>query len=228
MFKHKISIIGFVKIFSFLALLTVLFGNGCSGFKSSIFGSGDLGSKSGGVGSPQILSDEETVEVISGTRTVSVLNYKGVLDSMLKATGVMQPSQNTLTRFDERIGMMSETGAVTTVNSPMLHVVTVVAGEVCSDLYAQEIALTPASRRFFNSLSATTGTAAQILSDATVNDIVRRMARSFWQRNELAEELTAIKAGLQEVITASATTNVRLGSLYICSAVLSSVSAIEK
>jgi hypothetical protein len=52
------------------------------------------------------------------------------------------------------------------------------------------------------------------------------MARSFWQRNEDATELQMLKTGLAEAIAANAATTARQGSLYLCTAMLSSTAAI--
>ncbi|MEK6554587.1 MAG: hypothetical protein AABZ31_05060, partial [Bdellovibrionota bacterium] len=127
------------------------------------------------------------------------------------------------------IGMYSETGAVTTVNSSALLAMTTVAGELCNDLLNTEYAAgrMPASNRFFPMVGNPNGAASAELSATVRTDIIRRMARSFWQRNEDTEELAAISAGVAEAMAAEPNMNARKASLYMCTAMLSSVAGIE-
>lgn len=226
--------IEFKKIRSYIvgASVTVSFAIvafGCgSAYQTSNSPLGAVGSNSSTGTTQPPLSDEPPPEVKSGARTASVVNYEAVLESMVAQTGQM-PSTNTLNRFNNRIGMLSETGAITTVNSSTLQAIAATAGDLCADLIAVEFnAATPvASLRFFNALADRNGTATSQYTTTATADVVRRMARSFWQRNETTEELEIITAGMQETITANATMNSRAMGLYLCTAMLSTVSAIE-
>lgn len=205
----------------------IAFGCG-SAYQTSNSPIGAVGSASSTGTTQPPLSDEPPPEVKSGARTASVVNYEAVLESMSMQTGQM-PSTNTLNRFNNRIGMLSETGAVTTVNSSTLQAIAATAGDICSDLMGVEFngATAPASLRFFNSIMNRAGSASSQYTSTVTADVVRRMARSFWQRNESTEELEMISTGMQEAITAEAGMSSRDMGLYLCTSMLSTVSAIE-
>jgi hypothetical protein len=219
-----------VAIIISLTCSIVFLGFGCGmGFDSSSW-IGELGNKSNSsTGILPQLGEEPLPDILANSKTVSVVNFDTVLESMIAQTGQM-PSAQTLTRFRNLIGLFSETGAVTTVNSSALLATATIAGEICNDLMMTEYAAgTPsANRRFFTMVSTDgNGRASTVLTANVQADVVRRMARSFWQRNEDAEELAMINAGVAEIIAAEPNITVRKAGLFMCSAMLSSVSAIE-
>ncbi len=193
---------------------------------NSPLGAAGLGVGGGTVQPP--LGDEPPPMVKPGFRTASIINYDTVLESMITQTGQM-PSVNTLGRFQDRIGMLSETGAVTTVNSSALQGIAATASDICRDLVDVEFtgATPQANLRFFNSITDRGSSAASQFTETATAEVVRRMARSFWQRNETPEELAMVSTGIQEALTANAGTSSRNMGLFVCTAMLSTVSAIE-
>lgn len=222
-FKKLKSILAGTSVIASFAIIAF----GCGGAYETVSPLGSIGAQGTGSSQPP-LSDEPAPEVKAGVRTVSVINYETVLESMVMQTGQM-PSNTTLDRFNTRLGMLSETGAVTTVNSSTMQALASTASDICNDLMGVEFnAATPAANlRFFNSLATRTGTATTQFTTTATADVVRRMARSFWQRNETPEELAMISTGMQEAITAQANMSSRNMGLYLCTSMLSTVSAIE-
>lgn len=155
-------------------------------------------------------------------KTAAVSNSEQVLTAMLTVTGVTTPSAATRAAYTREAGKITETGKVDSVNAPMWLALTNLAGEVCNDLLTQEAALAAAQRRIFGQVDLAAAATAAAVSDAAKNDVIRRLARSVWQRNETPEEATMIKAALG---TSFATGTARNAMLYTCTAMLSSLDA---
>lgn len=216
------------------ALLVSVFGFGCGmGFLPAGYYSG-----SSIVGELSDVGDNLDLVVVSGKRTVSVTYHDQVLENMKAATGVAQVSNATLNTFQNRLGTFSEYGFASSVNAPMLLSITQLAAEVCADLLAQESQIAIADRSYYTNIDF-----AQTLvnfDDAKKSQLIRRFARSFWQRNETAEELSYLLGSLNTMLSLATDNDnnrslrnrsFRLGyirsGLFLCSTMLSSTNAIE-
>ncbi|MEQ1876392.1 MAG: hypothetical protein ABL958_07085 [Bdellovibrionia bacterium] len=168
----------------------------------------------------------DDIVAIAGVRTASILSANRLLASFVQVAGVNTPTADTVNSYNRYKTTLSLDGSANSPTPPMLMAISNVAAEVCDDLVAQEKALVAANRRIFNSVNFATGPAQ--INAAVISDTVRRMARSFWGRNETAEELTALTTGINEAKqgqTAVAQTDIAL--IYACTGMLSSLSAIE-
>lgn len=162
------------------------------------------------------------------TNTVAVVNSQNVLSAMVNKAGVVAPSNTTKTAFTNQSTKLPETGSVSQITAPMWMAVATIGSEVCNDLINQETA-TGATRRVFNSVDFTLGPASlkAVANDSARNDVIRRMARSFWSRNESAQELALIKSGLDESFTGATAGDTKKEMLYACIAMISSTDAIK-
>lgn len=156
-------------------------------------------------------------------KTAAVTSSETIIASLLATTGVTTPSAATRGAVTREIGKISETGKADSVNGPMWLAITNLSGEVCNDLIAQEAALAAASRRIFGLVDLTTANApASAVSAAAQDDVIRRLARSVWQRNETPEEATMIKSATATAFSAGTARN---AMLYMCTAMLASLDA---
>lgn len=219
-----------------LAGLVTALGFGCGvGFQSGLDNSN--------TGLPSINGSDEILDngnlvVVSGTRTVSTVYYEQVLRNMLSLAGLPAASDDTIERFDEKVGSFSEYGAADAINAPMMLGLAAVGSEVCADLMSTEFNVAQADRRLFNSVDF----GAQAVDDAGVADMIRRMARTFWGRNETPGEVTMITDAVREIASEAENDNnnnqnfrgsqYRRGSLRAalatCTAMISSTSAIDQ
>lgn len=165
------------------------------------------------------------------TKPVTVAYSENILTSMQLQTGLQTPSGRVLTANTSAKAKISETGKADTVNAPMWMAVTNLAGEVCLDLITDEKAKAADARRFFSSVDFSK--APDALSADNKNDIIRRMARNFWGRNETAAEKTLLLSSLDSVLAQPRRTGIADGTetedalIYTCSAMLSSLDAIR-
>ncbi|MBL7688095.1 MAG: hypothetical protein JNJ49_08665, partial [Bdellovibrionaceae bacterium] len=87
------------------------------------------------------------------------------------------------------------------------------------------------NRRFFNKIDFAQGPTA--ITDSAKDDLIRRMARNFWGRNESVAEKTLLKSTLEAAMTEPAATNQSVTAetenalLFTCTAMLSSLDAIR-
>jgi hypothetical protein len=143
-------------------------------------------SSTGGSDSP--LSIDEDV------KPVTVTQSENLLISMQSITGLQNVSARTITAGNVAKAKVSETGKADSINGPMWLSITNLSGEVCLDLITDEKAKAQADRRFFGQVNFTAAPAA--LTPEIKDDVIRRMARNFWGRNETASERTVIKSSL--------------------------------
>ena len=217
-----------------MACVIVALGFGCGvGFQPSGLDGGNNRGQASSVG--DILDNGDLV-IVSGAKTASTLYYDQVLNNMLSVAGLSQASQATLDSVNEKLGSFPEFGSADNVNAPMMAGLVAVGSEVCGDLMDSEFNVAQAQRRIFASVDFN----SQNVDDAAVADMVRRMARSFWQRNESAEELTMIQTAISETAALAGdnnnTSNFRgetyrrgalRAALATCSTMISSTAAIE-
>lgn len=219
-----------------VALTVTALGFGCGiGFQPTGFNS--AASTIGGLASD--IGENGNLVIVSGKKTISTVYYDEVLDNMNSVTGVQNNSNETRQRFNEKIGSFSEFGSALSINAPMILGFTALGAEVCGDLIVQERGQAMNARRMYASVDFTQN-AANTINDASVSDVVRRMARSYWQRNETSEELDMIKTSVNAMLADATDNNSNVNfrganqnrgtlraSLYICTAMLASTSAFE-
>jgi hypothetical protein len=163
------------------------------------------------------------------TKPVTVAYSETTLPSMQLQTGIQTPSTRTLQANTLAKTKFTETGKVDTLNAPGLMAVTNLAGEVCLDLITEEKAKAASARRFFNQVDFTKAPA--VLTAANKSDLVRRMSRNFFGRNETVAEKTLILSSLDAAISDARRTGVSDATdtedtmIYVCTAMLSSLDA---
>ena len=206
------------KIRISLALLMGVFGlSACDNFKANNIGE-----------EPSILCKGERCDGEIGGKylpkaveTFSVVNQGQVLKSMVSCTGLQQASQNTQNVYKNSKNSFSLEGAAASVNAPMWMAITSLAGEVCRDLVSQESAQESANRKIFTHVDFSGNPTS--LEDSTVAQIVRKMARACWGRNETKGELDTVLGNFRG--TFSSGDNIRSATMFLCTGVLSSLSA---
>ncbi len=168
-----------------------------------------------------------SMDSTSNDKIAYQVNYsENILTSMLTVTGV-PASRTTMNSYSDKKTKISETGLATAITAPMWLAVTNLAGDVCEDLVTQEAALTAPDRSFFGQVDFAQGPSK--VSAAIQNDVVRRMARAFWGRNETAQELSLIKSAVSSSFSASASGTTDNGTmtqnemLFFCSGMLASL-----
>lgn len=187
------------------------------------------------VGAPAGFSEvtgPSSLDLANDTKPVTVAYSENLVVSMQQVTGVQTLSARAKAAATTAIAKVSETGKADTVNAPMWIAVTNLGAEVCVDLITAEKAVTvAANRRYFNMIDFAQGVAA--VSDAAKDDVIRRMARNFWGRNESMAEKTLIKSTLAAALALpaaanqSATVETENLLLFTCSAMLSSLDSIR-
>ncbi|MES2962840.1 MAG: hypothetical protein V4760_03045 [Bdellovibrionota bacterium] len=156
-------------------------------------------------------------------KAVGISYSENTFTSMLNQTGVAAPSAATRTAVTTQFSKLSETGKADSVTAPMWISITTVAGELCNDLVNQERALAAASRRFYTGIDFAVGPAS--ISAAAKDDVIRRLARSFWGRNETAQEKTLILSSFNGTFTSATAADTQSGAMFLCTAMLSSLDA---
>jgi hypothetical protein len=214
------------SVFASLAFVILAFGFGCGvGFES--VGFLDQGSVVIEPQPPVDQGDNGDLVIVSGVRTAAVVNAIAYLESLVAMAGV-QPSAATIAAFNANKDNLPDTNSVMNISAPGLLAYTSVGSELCKDLVDSEIPIGVANRRFFQfDLSG----GAAVVTDAVIANMTRRLARNFWQRNETAEELSAINAAVREMMAAAQLANsgsvANKAALFTCTAMISSLSAIE-
>ena len=153
-------------------------------------------------------------------QTVRVTTSEDILNSLVSVSGIKSPSSNTMNRYSQWRLLFSDTGDSSSVNAPMWLGILNLSGEICNDLLNQERALPSATRRIFNQIDFTKGPSS--LTDAAISDVIRRLARSAWARNETPDEAMAIKQALT-VFSGTAQADTTKAMLLTCSAMMASL-----
>ncbi|UYL08494.1 hypothetical protein B9G69_015735 [Bdellovibrio sp. SKB1291214] len=204
-------------------LITVSFNN--CGRYGDLEGSSDLSSTSSS-STPAEVTDSEALGI-----PYALLSAEQTFASMLRVSNVTTVSPALAAEYDNRYGALAAGNDLSMANPPLMLGATSLAGEVCNSVLTTEKAQAAASRAFFGSVNFATGVSS--VTDAQFNSSVRGMARSYWGRNETAEELALLNTFKSEFITALAanartqaasTSNLMLAT---CSAMLSSFDALS-
>ena len=159
---------------------------------------------------------------VPDVQTVAIADSQNVMTGMLVKAGVATPSNKTKQTFNAQSGKLPETGSVSQITAPAWMAIATMGSEVCNDLLTQETAA-GATRRIFNSVDFARGPASV---DANMkSDVVRRLARNLWGRNETPQELTVIKSAVDQSFTGSVAADTRKEMLFLCIAMIASTDA---
>ena len=165
------------------------------------------------------------------THPVTLAYSENSLISMQQQTGVAMPSARTLTAANSAKAKIAEVGTVTALNAPAYMAVTNLAGEICLDLVTEEKAKTPDTRRIFNQIDFAAAPAAQTV--AAKKDLIRRMSRNFWARNESAAEQTVLLSSIDAAAADARRTGVSDAvdtedmMVFACTGMLASIDSIK-
>lgn len=196
----------------------ILFGQGCGESMKAVNGNvGSLGGTCDGSAATNIV--DKNVVVTPGTRTVSISYGQQLLDSLVACTGLGSPSQRTLDEWTTRNQSLSEYGLLTDVSGAMMMAVAAVSAEVCKDLIEKEKPLMISNRSIFRTVAFT----GNGLSQTEITDSADLLALSCWQRPVTDEEKNAMINAMSQL-----NTNSENGALSLCTAMLSSLAAIEQ
>lgn len=161
----------------------------------------------------------------------ALLSAEQTLSSMLKATGQDSLSPAGSLEYTARYGSLAAGNNLALVNSPLILGTTSLAGEICNDLIKKEKAIAIASNRsFFESINFSNGVSS--ITAGAFSVTIRRMARSFWGRNEQNNELDLFHQHkmefLQSLGAGDASKAISTDTLMLstCTAILSSLDAI--
>lgn len=150
--------------------------------------------------------------------TLSVVYNKQVLDHMVSCSGVGIPSDATQATWASKRGAISIDGTVLTITAPMLMAVTTIAGDVCRDLIDQE----KISPRLFLGVN---WASTMLPSDAILNDSVRGLALSCWQRSEEEVERQTILDAVKSQFSGASINNSD-AFLFLCTSMLASLDTL--
>lgn len=187
-------------------------------------------SKSGSLTQPSVtpgptITTTGTDEPAEDTRKVGVNHSQNMLVTMQNQLGVAAISAGTRTTLATQIGKVPEQGTAESVTAPMWIAVTQISGEVCNDLVVQETPVAPDSHRIFRGVNFQVNGA---ITDVQKADVVRRLARSVWSRNETADEkkdlIDALNANFPQ---AAGTTGAQkqVAMIFLCTAMTASLDA---
>lgn len=162
---------------------------------------------------------------VESTKMVAVSYSENILSSLVAMAGTGTATQRTLDAYNRERTKIAESGKAEAVNAPMWIAITNLSGEVCWDLVLAEKALPAGSRRIFGQVNFLAGPAG--ISEAAKNDVIRRLARSAWARNETPEELATIKEGMASV-GGTIAADVDRHMLFACTAIMASLDAHDR
>lgn len=217
-------------IFSVITLtgaITVFMGNGCSKEftamdhnGSAAGGSSAQDSSAGGsVGAGSGV--DNTINVIPGAKTASLVYSNQILDHLSSCVGVAVPSTDTVAMYNQKKGAISVNGEANTITAPMMMSIISIAGEVCNDLINQDDKK-GANALIFKGFSMTS---TSLPSASLINDAISRLALSCWQRHDTSSERQII-LNMLPTIGSNQANATRQAALMMCTTVLSSLDAI--
>lgn len=175
---------------------------------------------------------ELPLDINQDTKPITTVYSESILISMQSLTGLETISTQARNAAEAAKQKISETGKADSINGPMWLSITNVAGEMCLDLVNNEKAKAQGDRRFFGQVNFSAAPASS-LSSSVQDDMIRRMARNFWGRNETVAERTVIKSSLSEALAtpkrtgASDAAETEDAVIYTCSAMLASLDAVR-
>lgn len=193
-------------------LIIVGLGQGCGKFTAIGLDSSSQNS------SGDTSQDDPTIK--PNTETVALVYGKQVLDHYSTCIGSGLPTDRTLAVYSAKSGTISETGAVSTLTAPMLMAATSIAGEVCEDLIAKE----KVAPRIFIGFDMNSMT---MPNSSSLQDAMRRIARSCWSRDEDPTEGQIIMDAVQSAFQgANAANTTHDAALFMCTSMLGSLDSL--
>jgi hypothetical protein len=166
-----------------------------------------------------------TMVPAAAIKTSTVTHAGSLLDHISAMHGLDTPSATTRTAYNDNRLRMSETGKADTVTAPMWLAITNVSGRSCNDLITKEAALADAQRAFFAGVDFTKGPDVLKAAPAGIDNVVRKLARAVWARDEDAVELAAIKTSASAQFSGTSATTTRNMVKFICAAMTASLDA---
>lgn len=177
------------------------------------------------------LSGNTPLNIDEDTKPVTTVNSENLLISMQSLAGIQNISARTVTAGNNAKAKISETGKVDSINGPMWLSITNLGGEVCLDLITEEKAKPQGERRFFGQVNFNAAPSA--MTSEIRDDVIRRMARNFWGRNETAAERTVLKSSLDEALAlprrngVSDAVETEDSLIFACTAMLASLDSVK-
>lgn len=217
--QRKKRFIRVVQAVVSIAVVLVVFGNGCSegGFYA-------LDSKSSGangaLGIDAQCKSSTDIDVIPGAKTVSLVGSNQVLQHLSNCVGLAVPSDKTVAVYEAKKGSISTYGAANSITPPMMMAIASIAGEVCSDIIDQEVA---SGLRIFKDVNLS---ASSLPSNAVLSSVIGNMALSCWGGNESSEERNVILDMVNSSVGTAEADASRKAALLVCTSMLSSVKAL--
>ncbi|MES3037696.1 MAG: hypothetical protein V4736_07285 [Bdellovibrionota bacterium] len=166
------------------------------------------------VDTPQGLIETKPVEV------VRIVSSEEILNNLISVSGLGEPTERTRNDFKLWRTLFSESGEADSINAPMWTGIVNISGSVCADLVAAESIQASSNRRFFNQIDFTKG--PDFMTDTAVEDVIRRLARSAWARNEKPEEIAIVKQALGS-FTGSLKDDTKLAMLTTCTGIFAAL-----
>lgn len=195
--------------------IVAVMGNGCSGdFKANQWNEASTVNPDTGN------SPSSDMEIIPGTKTVSVLYANQALDQLASCAGVVKPSDATVKMYESKKGAISVYGVANTVNAAMMMSVISVAGEVCNDLIQQEIT---SGTRIFKDINLSDSTLA---ADSLLTAAAQRLALSCWSRPMDSQERQIVMDLVYQNVTANEAQASKKSALLMCTSMLSSLDSL--
>lgn len=210
--NRKRLVIRIVQGFAGLVALSVLFNN-CAPGKLQTHSASDVFAP--GSGQMEKVSDFSGYELIYSENT---------LPTILSVTGLQTSSGALNTAMNRNVTKISETGQPDSLTPPMLIGLTSISNRACQDLVDAEKAISNTTqRRFFQKVDFSKGPQS-ITQDAKV-DSIRRMARSFWGRNETQQELDLLVSAFEQEFKGigDSSSKTPMTLMFLCTAMLASV-----
>lgn len=208
--KKKLWQVFFVLVSSLA--IGISLGQGCSRPYQSIHNSGDTSSS-------DLSSQSETpYEINPQLPTLSLIYSKQVLDHYVSCSGIGAPSDSTLSTWESKRGAVSVDGSVLTITAPMFMATTTIVGDVCRDLIEME----KVNPRLFLGVDWLSST---LTSDKEIQDGIRGLALSCWQRSEDDSERQILMDSVKSEFGMSPTNNSD-AFLFLCTSMLSSIDAM--
>lgn len=198
--------------------LLAVVGNGCS--KGLVSNLGSITGSNSNTGDIGATSENPEIVVIPGAKTASLVYSKQVLDHLTSCAGVIQPSERSISVYEQKKGSISTYGTVNTVTAPMMMAISSIASEVCQDVIEQEAKV---GARVFVGFDMSS---SNVVSTSILSDAMRRLALSCWQRPEDADEANTLLSLIQMSIPANEPMAQKKSALMLCTSMLSSLESL--
>ncbi|MEQ1876895.1 MAG: hypothetical protein ABL958_09635 [Bdellovibrionia bacterium] len=160
--------------------------------------------------------------------SLSIKNYRQVFSSMSAVTGVPKTNGVVLNYYNQAYRRLSETGAVNTVNGPLLLTTTILASRFCGQFIAMEAAL-PADQRKAHQMVDFTKTQVGLTTDVLTN-VINNYGSLFWGRSPDSVERQTALTLVQEAVAGQTETvdMTRKALLTACTNYLSGLEFIKQ